>query len=213
MTDGLPERLFPQQVADHVQYPASLVVQMPVEQVDGLVVPPAHDGTLVAAGLAEIGLRVRQQLHVRLVAPFGVFAPDVLEVGGETLVQPGLGPLPAGEQIAPPLVGQLVRDQPIDVVVQGRALVQQHLIGQGGGAGVLHAAEDEIGHGDLAVAAVGVGDADALERSGQSSARCGRSCDGRLPRGPGVRTRTRPRRSRARGRRSSTKGPHTMVTR
>ncbi len=117
---------------------------------------------------------------VGLVAPLGVLAPDVLEVGGEPFVQPGLGPFPAGEQIAPPLVRQLVRDEAVDVVIERGPLVEERQIGQRGGAGVLHPAEDELGHGDLAVARVRVGQADLLGEvvdhgagAGEAAARVG----------------------------------------
>jgi len=52
-------------------------------------------------------------------------APDVLEVGREALVEPALGPLAAGHEVAPPLVRQLVRDEAVDVVVERRALVDE----------------------------------------------------------------------------------------
>ena len=122
---------------------------------DRLVVLPADDRPLVAPRLVEVAVGVDEQLEVGLVAPLGVLAPDVLEVGGEAFVEPGLGPLAAGQQIAPPLVRQLVRDQRLDVVIERGALVEQREVGQRRRGGVLHAAEDELGHGDLAVARMG----------------------------------------------------------
>ena len=145
-----------------------------------LVVAATDDGAQVAPRLAEIGLGVGQQLDVGLVAPLGVLAPDVLEIGREPFVQPGLGPFAAGEQVAPPLVRQLVRHQAVDVVVQSGPLVEQHQIGEGRGGRVLHSTENEIGDGDLTVSAVGVGHADArgkivdhLWRSPEAAARVG----------------------------------------
>ena len=75
----------------------------------------------------QVAIGVDQQLVVGLVTPLAVLAPDVLEVGGEAFVQPRLGPLAAGQQIAPPLVRQLVRDQAVDVVVERGPLVEQRM--------------------------------------------------------------------------------------
>ncbi len=44
-------------------------------------------------------------------------------------------------------------------MVERGSCVEQCLGGEGGGGGVLHAAEDEVMHEDLAVAAVRIGDA------------------------------------------------------
>ena len=160
--DRAPERGVTQLVAQHVDDAAAFFVQVGVEQVDRLVVLPADDRPLVAPGLVQVAVGVDEQLQVGLVAPLGVFAPDIFEVGREPLVQPRLGPLAAGEQVAPPLVGELVRHQAFHVVIDRGALVEQHQVGQRRRGGVLHAAEDEFGHRDLAVARVGVRHADAL---------------------------------------------------
>ena len=89
-------------------------------------------------------------------------APDVFKVGGEAFIEPGLGPLAAGDEIAPPLVGQLVCDQGLDVQIEGGALVEHGFGRECGGGGVFHAAEDEVLDEDLAVAPKRVGHADGL---------------------------------------------------
>ena len=160
--DRPPEGGVAQLVPQHVEDASALLVEVRVEQVNRLLVLPADDGALIAPGLGQVTVGVDQQLEVRLVASLGVLAPDVLEVRREALVQPRLGPLAARQQVAPPLVRQLVRHQPLDVVIDRGALVEQDQLGQRRRGGVLHAAEDELGDGDLAVARVGVGDADAL---------------------------------------------------
>ena len=160
--DRAPERGVAQLVPQHVQDAPAFFVEVRVEQVDRLVVLSADDRTLVAPRLVQVAVGVDEQLEVGLVAALGVLAPDVLEVGREPFVQPGLGPLAAGEQVAPPLVGELVRHQAVDVVIERGALVEQHQVGQRRRGGVLHAAEDELGDRDLAVARVGVRHADAL---------------------------------------------------
>ena len=138
-------------VAKHVQNAPALLIEMAVEKVDGLLELAAHDGALVLARFIHVAVEIAEQIDVGLVATARVGAPDVLEIGGEALVEPGLGPFAAGHEVAPPLVGQLVRDQVVDVLVQGGALVEQCLDGERGGRGVLHAAEDEIRDEDLAV--------------------------------------------------------------
>jgi hypothetical protein len=158
-----------------------------IEEIDGQLVLAAEDRALIGSCLAQIGVEVAQQLHVGLVATAGVLAPHVFKVGGEAFIQPGLGPFAAGEQIAPPLVGQLVAHQGLDIVVEGRALVEHGLGGERGGGGVLHAAEDEVVHKDLAVAAVRVGDAnppgeevDHLGRAREAAARVAFAALGRV---------------------------------
>jgi len=55
-----------------------------------------------------------------------------------------------------------VRDQVLDVLIEGGPFVEHRLAGERRGGGVLHAAEDEVRDEDLAVARERVGDADGL---------------------------------------------------
>src|SRR3712207_7301964 len=45
-----------------------------------------------------------------------------------SFVEPKVGPVLARHQVAPPLVGQLVRDQPVHVAVEQRPLVEQRVV-------------------------------------------------------------------------------------
>ena len=144
------------------KHAAALFVEMAVEKIDGLLELTAHDGALVFARLVEIAVEIAEQIDVGLVAAARVGSPDVLEIGGEAFVQPRLGPFAAGHEVAPPLVGQLVRDEVVHVLVEGGAFVEHGLDRECGGGGVFHAAEDEIRDEDLAVALEGVGHADGL---------------------------------------------------
>ena len=45
------------------------------------------------------------------------------EVGGEPLVEPDVRPVLAGQEVAEPLVGQLVRDQAVGVCLEAGDLV------------------------------------------------------------------------------------------
>ena len=65
-------------------------------------------------------------------------------VGGETFVQPDVAPILAGDQVAEPLMGQLVSDQPLAAADVFGVSGEERVIGQGGDAGVFHAARHEI---------------------------------------------------------------------
>src|SRR6059036_2551958 len=80
-----------------------------------------------------------------------VFPPQDLEVRGEGFVQPDVTPRPAGEEIAEPLMGELVGEEPPWPVVLVRLLVREAVLGQGRHRRVLHAADDELGDADLRI--------------------------------------------------------------
>ncbi len=155
------ERGIAEQVAQHVKDATTLVVEVGIEDVDRLVVELRRDRPAIAAGvLAQVGITPLLELEIRGIATFVVLAPEVLRVGGEAFVEPAFAPVATGHEVAKPLMGELVGHQRIDVVVERRALVDEHAIGQRGRAGVLHAAEDEIGDEDLRVARIRIGDSE-----------------------------------------------------
>ena len=128
VSERLVERVVAEHVAQHVQDAAALLVQVVIEDVDRLVVELGRDRAAIAAGvLAEVALRPLVELEVGGVAALVMLAPDVLGVGREALVEPALAPVAARDQIAEPLVRELVRDQRVDVVVDRGALVEQHV--------------------------------------------------------------------------------------
>ena len=86
-------------------------------------------------------------------SPRRVLALDVLEVRREALVQPAVRPVAARDEVAEPLVRELVRDEVVARDVEARALVEQHVLVQRRRRRVLHPAEDEVAHDDLRVAA------------------------------------------------------------
>ncbi len=71
-------------------------------------------------------------------------------------------PVAAGQQVAEPLVRELVRDERVAVGIEGGALVVEDGVGQRRRGGVLHAAEDEVGDDDLGVLLVRITHADLL---------------------------------------------------
>jgi hypothetical protein len=141
--------LAPQQVQDQ----RAFFVKVAVEQVDRLGVVAANDRPRIAGvRLRQVRLQIALNAMVVFIAAQAVFALDVLEVGGETLVQPGVRPVAAGDEVAEPLVGELVGDQVVSGNVERGAGVDQRVLVQGGGGGVLHTAEHEVADHDLRVA-------------------------------------------------------------
>ena len=112
--DRLPEERIAQLEAEHVQHPGALLVELPVEEVDRLVVDVVHDGPAIALRvLSHVALRVDAHLVAHGVRAAVPLREERVEVGGEALVEPAVGPVATGEQIAEPLVRQLVRDEAI----------------------------------------------------------------------------------------------------
>src|SRR5208282_2374974 len=133
---------------------------------DRIAIAVAYDRAAVAIGvLVEIGLAILADIPRELVGPKIFFAPERLEVGSEALVEPCVRPIAARQQIAPPLMSKLVRDQRIALEVEMRARVVQRAVGLRRRRSVFHPAEDKIADRDLRVLGVGIGHADrALEK-------------------------------------------------
>ena len=74
-------------------------------------------------------------------------------------------PIAAGHQVAEPLVREFVRDERIAREVDVRGLVVERAVRLRRRARILHAAEDEVGDGDLRVARVRIRNADLLLES------------------------------------------------
>jgi hypothetical protein len=91
------------------------------------------------------------QLRSELVLAARVLDVEQREVRGETLVQPQVRPVGAGEQVAEPLMSGLVRDQEVGRLVGSGALVREQERRERGGRDVLHAAPREVVHRGLAV--------------------------------------------------------------
>src|SRR5512139_557044 len=103
------EHLVSEVVAQHVEDAAALLVEVVIEDVDRLVVELRGDRAAIAARvLAEVRLLPVLELEVGGVAALVVLAPEVLGVRREALVQPALAPVAAGDEIAEPLVRELV---------------------------------------------------------------------------------------------------------
>ena len=161
--DRAPEHFVAERGAQHVQDEPTFLVEVAIEDVDRRFVILANDGPSVATvGLAEISFEIAAERILVLVFAQLVLEIDVLEEGGEAFVQPPVRPIAARDVVAEPLVGELVGDEIVGGDVDRGALVEQEVLVHGGGGGVLHAAEDEIGDHDLRVLVPGVRDTDEL---------------------------------------------------
>ena len=105
--------------ADHVEDERPLLVQMAVEEVDRFVIDVVDDRAAVAVAVfAHVDLRVAVQLVAELVDAFVALGKQRLEVRREALVQPAMRPVAARQQVAEPLMRQLVRQQSVRVGVE-----------------------------------------------------------------------------------------------
>src|SRR5260370_35710511 len=101
---------------------------MAIEQFDWRAVAIAYNRAAVVIGvLVEIAFAILADLPRELVGPKILFAPERLEVSREALVQPGVRPVGASQQVAPPLMRELVRDQRIAFEIEMRARVVQRI--------------------------------------------------------------------------------------
>src|SRR2546423_9360867 len=116
--ERLPERVVSEQVAQHVQHASTLLVEAMIEDVDRLVVQLRRDRAAVApAVLSEVQIGPLLDLEIRGVAALEMLAPDVFGVGREAFIEPAFAPVATRDEIAEPLVRELVADQRVDVVV------------------------------------------------------------------------------------------------
>src|ERR1700691_6455651 len=99
---------------------------MAIEQMDRVAITIAYDRPAVVIGvLVKIALAILPDVPRELVGPEILLAPQRLEVSREALVEPRVRPIAAGQQVAPPLMRELVRDQRIALGVEMRRRVVQ----------------------------------------------------------------------------------------
>src|SRR3989338_475595 len=109
MVDNFPPQILAQFVMEHAQNPAALLIGVAVKNRPRVFESVADDGTAIAPRfLVEINLGVMIKLVIRLIAALVMLLEQYLEISGEALVKPGMGPVAAGDQIAEPLMRQFV---------------------------------------------------------------------------------------------------------
>ena len=152
--DAAPEERVAELRAKRVQDETALLVEVAVEEIERRVVVLAHDGPPVAAvSLGHVRVEIAPEAEGVFVATEVLLAPDVLEEGGEAFVEPALVPGAARDEIAEPLVRELVGDEIVGRDVDRGPLVEQDVLVHRRRGRVLHPTEDEVGHDDLRVPA------------------------------------------------------------
>src|SRR5436305_4383563 len=86
-----------------------------------------------------VTLEIEHRL-LEIIASEVVLVPQLLKVGGETFIQPAIGPVPAGHKITKPLVCQLMRHDGYIVEIQGSSFIEQQQKAVRGSSGMLHCA-------------------------------------------------------------------------
>src|SRR5262249_34717540 len=135
--DAAPERLVADDVAEQVEHTGGLVISVGIEELVGVL---ARDVVDDGAPAPSVGMKIAAQLlaHLgaELVLALFVLLPDIGKVGGEALLEPGVSPVAHGDEVAVPLVNQLVGNNWLGGVVETGTLVAEQTVGVGGGAGV-----------------------------------------------------------------------------
>ncbi len=187
--DRAPERLVPQHLPQHVQDQRALLVEVPVEDLDRRIEEAAWRSAGGSAACPRSKYSRAQSCSSSAASswPWGCSRHTYSGVGREALVEPALAPLATGEQIAEPLMGQLVRDQILESLSRAARSSSSTLIGQRGRGRVLHAAEDEVGDDHLRVLLVGIRHAERLREQLQHLRRARQRALRPRPRGPGSR--------------------------
>ncbi len=91
----------------------------------GRFVAGLDDRPAVVAVVAQVALECAVHLEPEFILAAGVLGEERVEVRREALVEPEVGPILAGQEVAEPLVRQLVRDQAVGVPLERRDLVPQ----------------------------------------------------------------------------------------
>jgi hypothetical protein len=136
-----PPGLLAEEAADHVEDERPLLVAVSVEEADRGGIAERHERPDVfVPRLGQVVVDQVVHLPGELVGSVGVPLPERGHVVGEALVKPDLVPAPAGEEVAEPLVGELIGHQPFTGEVGVLAGRVEGPLGHGGGGDVLHAA-------------------------------------------------------------------------
>ena len=83
------------------------------------------DRPAVAAVTAEVALKYSVHLEPECILAARVLGEERVEVGREAFVEPEVGPILARQEVAEPLVRQLVRDQAVGVSFERGDLVPE----------------------------------------------------------------------------------------
>ena len=173
--DRAPKQRISQREPEHVE--DSRTTRIDIRSVRALA-----DDRLSSEGPVNIDARLLIAVQVvdELIAAAGCLKVQRVEVACKALIQPEMTPILAGDQVPPPLVRHLVRDQACGRFVEtGPCIQDDALVQERRGTRILHAAVHEIGQLHLRVLGPGVRYADPLRKE------C-HDCRGLRKAGPGI---------------------------
>ena len=164
LLEGREEDLVSHHHPQHVQDRRALRVGVgrPPKHLPGVLVDRRDHAELVGR-LVTAGDPVTAPDRVEVaVLPVAVLRPECPTVGREAFIDPDVRPALAGEEVARPLVRELMGDQALHVAVGDGHVVQNRRRVHRGGRRVLHAAGAEVLDQDLVVAGPWIGHSEAL---------------------------------------------------
>src|SRR2546429_1283835 len=152
MFQAAVKSVFAELVAKHIENPPALAISVAVE-FTGIIEIVANDWLVPEVAAREPLACVIPALVIDLVLAEVRFRPYRLHERGEAFVEPNVAPIFAGDEISEPLVAEFVRDQ---VVLAGEIFESELGMNEGRaaigrGAGIFHAARDEIIDHDLRI--------------------------------------------------------------
>src|SRR5580693_2214433 len=158
--------------AQHFQHPAAFVINVAgVFDAIGEIARDDRDG--IEALLPEPAGLIAPEFVSGFVGAVTLLGPIMFEISGEAFVEPNVGPVFARDQVAEPLVREFVGIKIVGAASEfGREGGSDEAArGERGGAGIFHAAFDEIVYGGLRVLRPGVGHAELIREKIEHLAR------------------------------------------
>ena len=152
VANPLPPQLIAEDEPHHVEHTGGLVVRVRVQHVFVVVVLRGDDRAAVRPRVL-LEIPVRRFVHDPLELILAEFSlePQRIEVRGEPLVQPEVVPRLRRDEVAEPLVRELVREQAFGSVVRTSVRVHEAVVDEHREGRVLHSSEGEVPHDRLRV--------------------------------------------------------------
>ena len=121
--DALPPGGLAQQPPQRVQHARPFGIRHAVEHIVRVFVLRLDNRAAIA--LIAVEIRVERSLHFEpeYIVAAVVFGEERSEIRGETLVEPDVRPVLAGQKVAEPLVCQLVRDEAVFIMLEAGDLI------------------------------------------------------------------------------------------
>ena len=163
LPDGAEKPLVSQQGSQHVQDEKAFLVGGAVKQIFRFGKKRGDQRAAVALLIFfEIAGPLLKKLEQILLPAVAMLPVGSRPKRGKPLVEPEIGPVGAGQEIAEPLVGQLVRHQVHAGRLRFRSLFVESAVGQGGRADVFHPPKDEVLDRHLRILGIGIRKSNAV---------------------------------------------------